>query len=236
MKNIMKKSLSTLLIAGSIIMHANDDFKIKEAKVEYIKALDLLVFSQKVAGKAGNTTPDLYGALNGASVLVYVFQTSLKSTDVGFNATQGIVALALTSHPDFDDTPLCDENNDKNFKNDGKVWHPHWVVLVEDKSLEGGLKVKEFKKADKEVILPPTNPGMPMYMDSPGFSVVIQNDTIKALVPANRVNNKIDFSYDAVSVLMKVNTSKEVALLGVYKVYSVLDGALNLKNKVTNVK
>ncbi len=59
------------------------------------------------------------------------FPTSLQPKDVGFGAVEGIVALALTSHPDFDDTPLWDENNDQKFDNDGIVWHPHWVVLNE---------------------------------------------------------------------------------------------------------
>ncbi len=232
MTNKIVKTISAVLLAGSLGIQANSNFEIQTAKVEYLKELDLLVFSQKVKGQAGETTPVLNGAMNGANVLGYVFPTSLKSDDVGFNKTEGIVALALTSHPDFDDTPLWDENNDKNYLNDGIVWHPHWVVLVNDKRVEGGLKVKEFKKADKDVLLPPTNPGMPMYMDSPGFSVITRNDTIKALVPASRVNNKIDFNYDAVSVLMKVNTTGKMPLLGVYKVYSVHEGKLDLKNKV----
>lgn len=74
----------------------------------------------------------------------YVFPTSLKPTDVGFSNTEGIVALALTSHPDFDDTPLWDENSDSNYANDGIIWHPHWVILTEDKRVEGGLAVKQF--------------------------------------------------------------------------------------------
>ena len=128
--------------------------------------------------------------------------------------------------------PYFDENNDKDYNNDGLVWHSHWLVLVKDSRVKGGLKVKEFKKTNKDVFLPPTNPGMTMYMDSPGFSVIKQGNTIKALVPAARINNKIDFNYDAVSVKMKVDTSGKMPLLGVYKIYSVLDGKLDLKNSV----
>ena len=35
-------------------------------------------------------------------------------------------------YPDFDDTPLWDENADRNYADDGIIWHPHWVVLNED--------------------------------------------------------------------------------------------------------
>ncbi len=232
MKNKILKTIIGLGIVFNMSLQADDNLKIKSAQVEYIKDLDLLVFSQSVVGNAGKTIPKLNGEMNGASVLGYVFPTTLKSTDVGFNKTEGIVALALTSHPDFDDTPLWDENNDKNYLNDGVIWHPHWVVLVEDSSVGGGLKVKQFKKTDKDIILPPTNPGMPMYMDSPGFSIVIKGNTIKALVPANRVNNNISFKFDGVSALMKVNTTGKMPLLGVYKVHSVFEGKLDVGNSI----
>jgi len=44
---------------------------------------------------------------------------------VGFDPKSGILALTVTSHPDFDDTPLIDENNDGDPANDGKTWHSH---------------------------------------------------------------------------------------------------------------
>lgn len=167
--------------------------------------------------------------MHGAPVLGYVFPTTLKPTDVGFNDTQGIVALALTSHPDFDDTPLWDENNDFIYDNDGIIWHPHWVVLHKDDRVDGGLSVKQFKKTDTSVKLPPTNPGMPMYMDSPGFQVTTNKNSIKVVIPDYRINNKTDFKFDAVSAYMQVNTeTKDKPMLGVYKVYSVLSKDLSL--------
>lgn len=209
------------------------DMKIKKAEVEYMKGLDLLVFKIKVEGKAGETVPNARGELNGAPVLGYVFPTNLSSEDVGFNKLDGVLALAVTAHPDFDDTPLWDENNDGNYENDGVVWHTHWVVLAPDDRVKGGLSVIEFKKEDKAVVLPPTNPGMPMYMDSPGYSVVTRDNKLKVLVPAQRVNHKRDFNYDAVSAYMEVNTSDpERPLLGVYEVYGVLSGDLSLPYKV----
>jgi hypothetical protein len=139
----------------------SDDFKIKAASVIHNKKNGTLEFEITVLGNAGSTKPTAIGKLDMAPVLAYVFPTTLKPEDVGFNPTEGIVALALTSHPDFDDSPLWDENADGKFDNDGIVWHPHWVVLVEDKRVKGGLAVKEYKPADK-VSKPTTAPDMPM--------------------------------------------------------------------------
>jgi len=225
--------LSTTIACAQEHQYNNDDFKIKEVSVTNETDLGITIWEISVNGTAGKTTPIKVGQLDGAPVLGYVFPTSLKPTDVGFNQTEGIVALALTSHPDFDDTPIWDENNDKNYANDGIIWHPHWVILHEDKRVAGGLAVKQFKKADKTVILPPTNPGMPMYMDSPGFPVTTKNNTIKVIVPSYRMNNKTDFSYDGVAAFMMVNTSKDnLPMLGVYDVFSVASGNLSLPYKV----
>lgn len=232
----MKRSIfiiATLLLATIALSqnseYGNDDFKITNVEVTYHTNLDVLIWEITVAGNAGATTPSPAGIMNGAPVLGYVFPTTLKSSDVGFSETDGIVALALTSHPDFDDTPLWDENMDSKYDNDGVIWHPHWVVLVEDKRVEGGLAVKQFKKDDSTVKLPPTNPGMPMYMDSPGYGVKAINNTIKVVVPKYRMNNQISFNYDGVAAYMQVNTENlDKPMLGVYKVYSVASGNLTL--------
>ncbi|MBL1215142.1 MAG: hypothetical protein HND52_17385 [Ignavibacteriae bacterium] len=211
----------------------NEDFKIAKVEVVHSAELNSTIWNIQVDGNAGNTLPVPAGQLHGAPVLGYVFPTTLKPTDVGFNQVEGIVALALTSHPDFDDTPLWDENNDSNYKNDGIIWHPHWVVLVEDKRIEGGLSVKQFAKDDESVVLPPTNPGMPMYMDSPGFNVTTKGSSIKVIVPDFRMNNQVNFKYDGVAAYMQVNTEmKDMPMLGVYKVYSVASGNLSLPYSV----
>ncbi|MFY7669477.1 hypothetical protein ACOSP6_00180 [Tenacibaculum sp. MEBiC06402] len=215
--------------------YKNDNFKINEVSVTHKPDLGVTIWEITVDGTAGKTTPTKVGQLDGAPVLGYVFPTSLKPTDVGFNQTDGIVALALTSHPDFDDTPLWDENSDQIFDNDGIIWHPHWVILHEDKRVDGGLSVKQFKKADETVVLPPTNPGMPMYMDSPGYPVITKSNIIKVVVPDYRMNNRTNFSYDGVTAFMKVNTSNEnLPMLGVYEVFTVASGDLSLPYKVKN--
>jgi len=240
MKTILLVLSATLLLnttnsCAQKSEYKNENFKINEVSVTHKSDLGVTIWEITVNGTAGKTTPTKVGQLDGAPVLGYVFPTSLKPTDVGFNKTDGIVTLALTSHPDFDDTPLWDENSDQIFDNDGIIWHPHWVILHEDKRVDGGLSVKQFKKADETVVLPPTNPGMPMYMDSPGYPVITKTNTIKVVVPDYRMNNRTDFSYDGVTAFMKVNTSNEnLPMLGVYEVFSVASGDLSLPYIVKN--
>lgn len=237
MKNLLTLLLITTMSCQSFSQGENEDpnfaksndLKITNAQVIYDESLEHLVFTISVNGKAGKSVPSSAGQLDGAPVLGYVFPTNLKSVDVGFSETDGIVALALTSHPDFDDTPLWDENYDRNYANDGIIWHPHWVVLTEDKRVAGGLAVKQFDPEKDKVTLPPTNPGMPMYMDSPGFHVITKGNQIKVVVPTYRVSGKTDFNFDSVAAYMQVNTSKEdLPMLGVYAVYSVASGDLSL--------
>lgn len=238
MKSIVLFLSATMLLSATKLYaqdsaYKNDDFAIKKVSVTNKSSFGITIWEIDVKGTAGKTKPTKMGQLDGAHVLGYVFPTSLKPTDVGFGKTDGIVALALTSHPDFDDTPLWDENNDSIFDNDGHVWHPHWVILTKDKRVAGGLSVKQFKKADKTVILPPTNPGMPMYMDSPGYPVTTKQSTITVVVPNYRMNNQTNFKYDGVTAFMKVNTSKEyLPMLGVYEVYSVASIDLSLPYNV----
>ncbi len=213
------------------------DLQLTEARVRYLPDLELLVFEQKVKGNVGATVPLARGELNGAPVLGYVFPTTLRPTDVGFQvengeAEGGIVALAVTAHPDFDDTPLWDEDNDRDYGNDGAIYHTHWVVLEADARAPGGLAVRQISKTEIAQLLPPTNPGMPMLMDSPGFAVVLQGNTLRVLVPAQRANHQTDFRYDAVVAYMEVSTNPQQPMLGVYEVYGVLSGDLSLPYSV----
>nr|WP_299384969.1 hypothetical protein [Allomuricauda sp.] len=210
-----------------------EDFKIEAVQITHEPDLAVTVWEIAVEGLAGNTVPKAQGQLDGAPVLGYVFPTTLKPSHVGFGDVEGILALALTSHPDFDDTPLWDENGDSDWDNDGAVWHPHWVVLTEDKRVAGGLAVKQFKKADTTVVLPPTSPGMPMYMDSPGYPVTSKGKIIKVIVPDYRIQNQTSFNYDGVTAFMKVNTSNDnLPMLGVYEVFGVASGDLSLPYNV----
>lgn len=212
------------------------DFKIKSAQVVVNKKFGTLEFEIQVEGEAGFTKPKPIGKLDMAPVLAYVFPTTLKPADIGFGSAEGIVALALTSHPDFDDSPFWDENADGNFANDGLTWHSHWVVLVKDDRVKGGLSVKEYGKTEN-VVKPKTAPDMPMYMDSPGFPVTTDGKYIRVSVPIFRVGNKTDFKYDAVTCFLQVSAPEtgmnmNKPMLGVYNVFSVFSKDLSLPYRV----
>lgn len=230
--------IGTLIFCLNLIAEeispANKDLDIRAAGVQYVQSLDLLVFTMSVKGQALATTPEAAGRLDGAPVLGYVFPTTLDPRDVGFGVEDGLVALAVTSHPDFDDTPLWDENLNRDYSDDGEVYHVHWVVLVGDDRVPGGLAVAEIAPETAAEILPPTNPGMPMLMESPGFSIVKRGNTFKVLVPANRINNRRFFRFDAVTTYMEVSLDPEAPLLGVYEVFDILSDDLSLPFGVSN--
>ena len=87
------------------------------------------VFHMEVSAKAGQSKPAAIGQLAGSDVFSYVWPTTIDSYEAGFERQAGILALAVTAHPDFDDTPLFDENGDGDTANDGNVWHSHWAFF-----------------------------------------------------------------------------------------------------------
>ena len=117
------KTLSVIITFFAGFVTLAQDFNITDVHVKKDSELNQLIFTIEVAGNAGDSVPTAIGSFDGAPVLGYVFPTTLNSEDVGFDATTGIVALALTSHPDFDDAPLWDENMDMDYANDGIVLH-----------------------------------------------------------------------------------------------------------------
>jgi hypothetical protein len=197
----------------------------------YVDGPDL-VFRQQVAGLAGSVKPTPTGKLGGSEVFSYVWPTSLDSVTVGFEPKQGILALALTAHPDFDDTPRYDENRDGNAENDGHVWHSHWVVLVKDDACgAGALKVKDIPEGEKPR-LPATWPGLPLLLDSPGYEPGMQDTGVAIRVPLKDIGFNADFSFDGVTAGLKVNASVHNPLLCVVDVRDVASGDLSLPGKV----
>ena len=140
-----KLKLATAHLQGEV--YDTDAFDITSASVTYDANLDSLIFTTDVTGLAGSVEPVPAGGVDGAPVLGYVFLTDLSPSDIGFDGVVGFdtatkfVGLAITSHPDFDDTPLWDENGNADFDDDGVVYHSHWVLLVEDDRASKGLAV-----------------------------------------------------------------------------------------------
>jgi hypothetical protein len=190
------------------------------------------VFHMAVSGKAGETRPAASGKLAGSSVFSYVWPTSLDPYAVGFESKAGILAFAVTAHPDFDDTPLFDENGDGNLGNDGDVWHSHWVVLQPDAACgPGALKVVDIPAGAKPR-LPKTWPGLPILIDSPGWSPTFANETVEVRVPFDDIGAMEAGAFDGVTAALRVNASVHNPLLCVSDVFKVASGDLSLPGKV----
>ena len=193
---------------------------------------NVAVFHMHTSGKAGASKPTKTGKLAGSSVFSYVWPTSLDPSVVGFEAKSGILALAVTSHPDFDDTPLFDENGDGNPGNDGGVWHTHWVVLQADESCgKGALKVVDIAEGAKPK-LPKTWPGLPLLIDSPGWRPAFKGGTVEVRVPFDDIGIVNAASFDGVTAALRVNASVHSPLLCVANVFKVASGDLSLPGRV----
>lgn len=193
---------------------------------------NVATFHMQVSGKAGKSTPAKTGKLAGSSVFSYVWPTTLDPASVGFESKAGILAFAVTSHPDFDDTPLFDENGDGRTDNDGDVWHSHWVVLQPDEACgKGSLKVVDIPAGTKPR-LPKTWPGLPILIDSPGWSPTFKGDTVEAKVPFDDIGVVNAAGFDGVTAALRVNASVHNPLLCVVDVFKVASGDLSLPGKV----
>jgi hypothetical protein len=193
---------------------------------------NVAVFHMGLAGTAGSSTPTPSGQLAGASVFSYVWPTSLDSASVGFDPAAGVLALAVTAHPDFDDTPLFDEDGDGNRGNDGRLWHSHWVVLVPDDACGAGhLKVQDIPPGTRPR-LPKTWPGLPLLIDSPGWQPTLTGDTVEVRVPFDEIAAVESASFDGVTAGLRVNASVHAPLLCVVDVFDVASGNLSLPGRV----
>ena len=193
---------------------------------------NVVTFHVAVSGKAGASKPAKTGKLAGSRVFSYVWPTTLDTAAVGFEAKAGILAFAVTSHPDFDDTPLFDENGDGDPKNDGNVWHSHWVVLQADDACgKGTLKVVDIPEGSKPR-LPKTWPGLPLLIDSPGWSPIFKGNTLEVRVPFDDLSIVKAAGFDGVTAALRVNASVHSPLLCVANVFKVGSGDLSLPGKV----
>lgn len=186
------------------------------------------VFVMAVSGQAGETKPTPVGTLAGAGVFAYVWPTTINSWDVGFEDKAGILALAVTAHPDFDDTPLEDENGDGDPSNDGDVWHSHWVVLGPDESCgPSGLKVIDIPEGETPR-LPKTWPNLPILIDSPGHVPVLDGSTVQVRVPFEDIGVVEAAQFDGVVAGLRVNANLHAPLLCVTDVLDIASGDLSL--------
>lgn len=187
-----------------------------------------VVFRIRTRGEAGSARPAATGSFAGSAVYSYVWPTTLDSAAVGFDSNQGILALAVTFHPDFDDGAKGAKNR--------TVWHPHWVVLVKDDQCgPGALKVKDIPEGTKPR-LPDTWPGAPLLIDSPDYPTRLGDNSVEVRVPLERIGTAASLAgtvrYDGVTAALRVNANLHAPLLCVADVFDVASGDLSLPGTV----
>ena len=183
-----------------------------------------IAFRVQVRGKAGTIRPKATGQFAGSAVYSYVWPTSLDSGSVGFESAQGILALAVTFHPDFDDTADGSANR--------HVWHPHWVVLVPDDACgKGSLKVKDIPEGTRPRV-PATWPKVPLLIDSPTYPTTLATDTVEVRVPAAVIGAAAGVKFDGVTSALKVNANLHAPLLCIANVFDIASGNLSLPGTI----
>ncbi len=232
---IASRSLIAWLFAGATLAlpAAAHDVKAKaDAKVH--ASFDVLqaraetdgnkiTFIMTTRGTAGAEKPKKTGKFAGSQVYAYVWPTKIDPESVGFDKSAGILAAAVTAHPDFNDEPL--------FENNGANWHFHWVVLTKDPACGPAvLKVKDIEAGTKPT-LPKTWPGAPILIDSPGYRPNFKANTVKVTVPFDSADVASSVAFDGVTSALKVNGNLHTPLLCVSDVFKVGSGDLSLPGK-----
>ncbi len=234
MKKLILATLLSTALSQATIAHDITSPKDKSKKAAFditkVSATTdgrLTTFMMEVAGLAGSIKPTAIGQLTGAKVEAYVWPTNLDPSRVGFDPASGILALAITAHPDFDDTPLYDENQDGDPANDGGNWHSHWVVLTKDDTCGAGLKVRDVSPGVD--LMPATAPMLPIALDSPGMSPILNGTTAQITVP---VGDSDLVKFDGVTAELQVHAEGKAPLLCVSNVHDIASGDLSLTGQI----
>lgn len=175
---------------------------IDDVSARYDKKLGSIIFQMGLKGQAGQTKPEAIGQRDGAPILAYLFYTDLLPKTVGFENAHGTLALAVMCHPDFDCTPLWDENMDGVYTNDGAMYQTCWIVLSGSGPDGAGMSVA---RSDSSQALPPTACMPPLCMDSPGFNVVLDGDELRVAVPTRRIAGNTTVGVHASTALLHLH-------------------------------
>ncbi|MCL6285983.1 hypothetical protein M3P21_20925 [Ruegeria sp. 2012CJ41-6] len=233
---------STALADGNHAIH-QDGAIISSADASKVAGFDILAahahrngntvtFHMTTNGAAGASVPAVTGEVGGSDVWSYVWPTSLDPSAVGFEGGTGILAMAATSHPDFDDTPLFDENGDGDPANDGIEWHSHWVVLTPTEACgPDALAVRDIPEGSTPK-LPATWPGFSIFLDSPGFTPLFDGPEISVNAGFASDVELDGVAYDGVTSALRVNANIHAPLLCVTDVFDVASGDLSLPGKL----
>lgn len=223
---LMPSAVSAHDVTAAANAKVRASFDILQAKAETDG--NKVTFIMTTRGTAGAEKPKKAGKFAGSQVYAYVWPTKVDPEAVGFDKGAGILAAAVTVHPDFNDEPL--------FENNGANWHFHWVVLTKDPACgPAGLKVKDIEAGSKPK-LPKTWPGAPILIDSPGYKPNFKANTVKVTVPFDSADVASSVAFDGITSALKVNGDLHAPLLCVSDVFKIGSGDLSLPGKTMPVK
>ena len=104
-------------------------------------------------------------------------------------------------------------------------------MLVEEEACEAGLKVRDVSPGVD--LLPATAPYLPIALDSPGMSPILDGRKARITVPVGSTEST---AFDAVTAELQVNVTGEAPLLCVTGVHDVASGDLSLPGRVSIVR
>jgi hypothetical protein len=187
---------------------------------------EAILFAANVEGTAGAEIPQAIGMWDGAQAFAYLWPTTLPAAVAGFGPLEGLLTFAVTSHPDFDDTPLVDESGDEDPKNDGVVWHSHWLELVPNEACRAGWGVRQIE--EESPIVPPDWPGLNVYLSSPHVNPTLIGEGLVVSVPHGAGTLTEAFEFDAATAVLEMSLAPGDPLLCIGAFFDVASGALSL--------
>lgn len=210
---------------------ADPNFDIEYSKIT-LQEDHVVEFRIHLVGQAGASKPEAKGQLLGSEIYAYIWPTTLDPAFVGFEAGSGILSLAVMAHPDFDATPLFDENRDGELANDGDVWAAHWIVLAEDGACATtGLKIADIPQGRRPAV-PPTWPGLPLLLDSPGWQPTFNGEEVAVMVAFEDIHRVQAAKFDGVTASLSINPANRPPLMCLTELFDVASGDLSLPGEV----
>lgn len=178
---------------------------------------DFLHFRMTLRGNAGASLPPRTGQFEGSQMYAYIWPTSADSSAAGFPRGQGLLALALISHPD-----VVENVGGRQLSAE---WHPHWMVLAPSMGCGPyGLRIMDGMAA-----APGTRPLMtvPASLNS-----AMTGNMVDVRVPAAMLGDTNTLRFDGLTASLAASSGGPSPLVCV-RPFDVASGRLVLQGRVT---
>ena len=185
--------------------------------VEVLTDGDFLRFHMSLRGNAGASLPPRTGNFEGSQMFAYIWPTSADSAAAGFPRGQGLLALALVSHPD-----VVENVGGRQLSAE---WHPHWMVLVPSMGCGPyGLRIMDGMAAA---------PGRSPLMSKPAsLNSAMAGNMVDVRVPAALLGDTKTLRFDGMTASLAVSSGGPSPLVCV-RPMDVASGRLVLQGTVT---